>query len=126
MYSCIANVPLIIFQIPLGIVPRNEVKNEEMIEILQHLHRYVPAVSANGENSHLLQIGFAGDQLTAARARQAIDSRVNSKDPFEALRGFVPFACDWHAKVNYLSASVNTHTHPHTHTHTHTHMHTTW
>ena len=44
-----------------------------MIEILKHLHRYVPTVL--GENAHFLQVGFAGDQLTAARARQAIESK---------------------------------------------------
>ena len=100
-----------VFQIPLGILPQNEFKKEEMIAILQHLHHYVPA---SGEN--LLQIGFAGDQLTAARA---IDSRVNSQDPFEAL---VPFACDWHAKVSFLSVSVNT-WHMYILTHLHTHLH---
>ena len=42
-----------------------------------------------------------GDQHTAARARQAIDARVNSRGQREGLRGLVPYACDWHAKVNY-------------------------
>lgn len=101
-------IPCFTLQIPLGIIPRNEVKNDEMIEILKHLHCYVPTV--NGRSSSVLQIGLAGDQLTAARARQAIDSRVNSKNHSEALRGLVPFASDWHAKVNFLSVSVKTHT----------------
>ena len=42
-----------------------------------------------------------GDQHTAARAWQAIDARVNSRGQREGLRGLVPYACDWHAKVNY-------------------------
>jgi hypothetical protein len=91
-------------QVPLGIIPRNETKNEDMVEILKHLHRYVPTVASG--DSELLQIGFAGDQLTAARARQAIDARVNSKGQFEALCGLVPYSSDWHAKVNFLSVSV--------------------
>lgn len=74
-----------------------------MIEILKHLHRYVPTA---GEGSRVIQIGFAGDQLTAARAREAIASRVNSQDQHEALRGLFPFACDWHAKVNFMSMSA--------------------
>jgi L1 cell adhesion molecule like protein len=90
--------------VPLGIIPRNETKNEDMVEILKHLHRYVPTVASG--DSELLQIGFAGDQLTAARARQAIDARVNSKGQFEALCGLVPYSSDWHAKVNFLSVSV--------------------
>ena len=75
-----------------------------MIEILKHLHRYVSTVP--GDNAHYLQVGFAGDQLTAARAQQAIESRINSKDQLESLRGLVPFACDWHAKANFMLVSV--------------------
>ena len=61
----------------MGIIPKNETKHEDMVDLLKHLHRYVP-VAENGD-SELLQIGFAGDQLTAARARQATDARVNSR-----------------------------------------------
>ena len=85
-----------------GHTARNEVRNEEMIEILKHLHRYFPTTS---DGSQLIQIGFAGDQLTAVRARQTMVSRVNSQNSSDALRGLVPFACDWHAKVNFLSVS---------------------
>jgi hypothetical protein len=56
--------------------------------------------------SGLPEISFAGDQLTAARAQQAIESRINSKDQLESLRGLVPFACDWHAKANFMLVSV--------------------
>ena len=92
------------FQVPLGILPKNETKNEDMTEILEYLHRYVPT---KGNGSELLQIGFAGDQLTAARARQAVDARVNSASRCEALRGLISFACDWHAKVNFMSVCIH-------------------
>lgn len=94
----------ILYYFPLGIIPKNETKHEDMVDLLKHLHHNVPVVE-NGD-SELLQIGFAGDQLTAARARQAIDARVNSRGQREGLRGLVPYACDWHAKVNYLSVSI--------------------
>lgn len=88
-------------QVPLGIVPNNETKTEEMIAILKGLHQYVPC--ASGEN--MLQVSFAGDQLTAARACQAIVPSVNSHSQSEALRGVHPCAADWHAKVNFMSVS---------------------
>ena len=45
------------FQVPLGILPKNEIKNEDMTEVLKHLHRYVPTKK---NRSELLQMGFAG------------------------------------------------------------------
>ena len=36
-------------QVPLGILPKNENKGEEMVEIVQHLHQYVPAVEYEEE-----------------------------------------------------------------------------
>lgn len=84
-------------------MPNNENKQDELIQILEQYNKYVPVV--NGEAQ---QICFAGDQLTAARARQAQQIRVNSSDRASALRGIVPFACDWHTKVNFISVSFCT------------------
>lgn len=81
-------------------MPNNEMKTDELIGVMEHYHKYVPIV--DGE---LQQVCFGGDQLTAARARQAQQVRVNSTDTSSALRGIVPFACDWHAKVNFISVS---------------------
>lgn len=80
---------------PLGIIPRNENKTDQLIQIMEELHHYVPA-------KH--QLSFAGDQLTAARARTARKIRVNSKDELKSLRGLVPFAADWHCKVNFMES----------------------
>ena len=38
-------VYLFFLQVPLGVILKNEQKNDEMIEILQHLHQYVPTVT---------------------------------------------------------------------------------
>ena len=32
-------------QVPLGIIPKSEQKYEEMLDVLDHLHQYVPTVS---------------------------------------------------------------------------------
>lgn len=68
---------------PLGVLPFNENKNSEMVEIMLHAHQYVPtrheikqvnilsgdvATVTEMEMHHLV---FGGDQLTAARARGA-------------------------------------------------------
>ena len=74
-----------------------------MNEILKRLHAYVP-VTAGTHN--IEQLAFGGDQLTAARVRKGIQVRTNSRDPSTALRGLVPFAADWHAKVNFITVST--------------------
>lgn len=51
------------------------------------------------------QLCFGGDQLTTARARTAQQVRVNSRDTLKSLRGLVPFASDWHCKVNMIEVS---------------------
>ena len=32
-------------QVPLGIILKNETKHDEMVEIMDHLHQYVPTVT---------------------------------------------------------------------------------
>lgn len=72
-------------QVPLGILPRDENKSSEMVEILSHLHQYLPmleftenidipdtdvTVPVHKASVHPILLG--GDQLTAVRARSAI------------------------------------------------------
>ena len=62
---------------------------------------------AESTHAHKIQqLVFGGDQLTAARAQKGIQVRTNSRDPSTALRGLVPFAADWHAKVNFITVSM--------------------
>ena len=66
-------------------MPNNENKPDELIQILEQYNKYVPVV-----NSEAQQICFAGDQLTAARAPQAQQIRVNSSDRASALTDYTP------------------------------------
>ena len=71
-------------QVPLGVLLLNENKSDEMIEILQYLHKYVPSIGCEQEIPILSQgrsviktdtvqhrIVFGGDQLTVAHVRGA-------------------------------------------------------
>ena len=72
-------VTSIVIKVSLGVLLENENTNEAMLNILQHLHQYVPMIEETGKvhipsidkfadvtliNFHKLFIG--GDQLTAA------------------------------------------------------------
>lgn len=96
---------------------KNENKIDEMVSILNELHKYVPQseqtmisqVAVNGQVHdeqvlHVLchRVLFGGDQLTAKRARSAIAQRSNSEDGRGKLEGFIPVAQDWHAGMCFM------------------------
>ena len=92
-----------------------------MVEIMSHLHQYVPTVtylenfsiqgmgvSVQVPRAILHKILFGGDQLTAARAQGAQRIRMNSTSPQEKLEGLIPCSEDWHTKLNLLGVCENT------------------
>lgn len=104
----------------MGILPKNENKGSEMVEILSHLHQYVPILEYT-ETTRVLEtdetvevpkasvhpIFLAGDQVTANRARNAIKAKANEDKPALRLEGLVPVAEDWHTKLNFLGVSCH-------------------
>ena len=90
-------------QVSLGVIPKNENKNDEMTAILEDLQKYVPQDSTKKP----ITIGFGGDQLTAERIRQCQLLRKHSFKTHDQLDGFTPFASDWHAEANLLQVHVN-------------------
>ena len=95
-----------------------ENKLDEMVEILDHLHQYVPTkevtatVSVEGiqpppsvRYTSLHPILLGGDQLTAARIRGAKMMRTGSEHDVGKLQGIIPVVEDWHAKVCLLEVS---------------------
>jgi L1 cell adhesion molecule like protein len=95
--------------VPVGITLKGEQKNEDMVEILEDLQKYVPTVSMTesvdvpGESTpvqvhvdkfHHLEIG--GDQMTASRTRSSQRIRSNSLRGKDRLEGMVPVVKDWH------------------------------
>ena len=86
-----------------------------MVKIMKHVHdHYIPfqeyteeKMISSGENVTITkakqhQILFGGDQLTAARMRNAQQARSNKDFPSDAFPGIVPVAEDWHIKANFL------------------------
>ena len=83
-----------------------------MVEIVHHLHQYVPAVEyedkvtihSTGEVVTVQKANFSsvllgGDQLTAAQVRSAIKAKVNEDTPADRFEGIVPVAEDRHTKM---------------------------
>lgn len=104
---------------PLGVLLKNENKAVDMVDIVTHLHQYIPVyeysktfqVPGTGDEVEVLdaslhRIFFGGDQVTAARARGAVRAKMNSLSPVTQLAGIIPCAEDWHTKLNLLDVSI--------------------
>ena len=110
-------------KVPLGVLAKNENKGDDMMEIMYHIHKYVPLVDTFEETevetesgvtfgaeiprSRIQQVIFGGNQLTAARARGAQGAKTNSFIPCLQLDRIIPCAEDWHMKLNFLEVCVH-------------------
>lgn len=106
-------------QVPLGVLPYNEVEYSEMMKIMEHIQGYVPSKrvetepNPGGENTVLKMVDnlliatlVGGDLLTVARMRGAQRIRGNSEKSAERFEGLFPVAEDWHGKVCLLEVRV--------------------
>ena len=102
-------------QVPLEILPKSETKYDDMLDIFDHIHTYVPSkciqrrkiVPLTGEvidfnDSEFMTTLIGGDQLMAARAHGTQLIRSNCHLNIDNLAGLLPVAEDWHAKLCLL------------------------
>ena len=110
---------------------KNENVLNEMVEILDELHKYVPTKQTtqefevvHGEDQvehislkvdHFHHILLGGDQLTIARVRGCQRIRNNSENGRACLEGFFPIIEDWHTKMCYMKVSYPLILYIHTH-----------
>jgi len=101
---------------------KNENKQDDMISIMEHLLRYVPAVTVDHSvvdpeteetviisSQRLHPVLFGGDQLTTERVRGCRRTRSNATKTVEKLEGLIPVVEDWHSKVALLKVYACTH-----------------
>ena len=101
-----------LIQVPSGVLPKNETKYEEMMDILQHLQGYVPAIDVKREmkvpgsdepitidDQRFTTTLMGGDQLTVACARGAQLIRSNTGTNQGSFAGLLPVVEDWHTKL---------------------------
>lgn len=95
-------------QIPLGCLPKNESLNEDMVDILEHLHsNYVPMSEVNGAKTPADFVCFGGDQLTEERSRNIQKARADGRSVDEKLDGVWCKNEDWHGiRIAYQVCSI--------------------
>ncbi|XP_011679955.2 uncharacterized protein LOC105445739 [Strongylocentrotus purpuratus] len=85
----------------LGVLTSNENTHEGMVEILDHMNKYVP-VETDGTTP--VKIISGGDLLTCERETNTILDRQDSPSPMARWDGLVPVIDDFHTMANFLSA----------------------
>jgi len=109
--------------VPLGVLQRNENKLDQMCEIMDKLHDYVPAqqvveyfdvfedndpIEMDEQIYHQILLG--GDQLTVAHARGSASIRADHITHVcsrrDRLEGLLPVVEDWHAKQCLLKVHI--------------------
>ncbi|CAC5406574.1 unnamed protein product [Mytilus coruscus] len=105
------------YVVPLGILPLNENKTSDMIEILKTLHKYVPGSRSEEEINcederddscaGMRTIPLGGDQLTVERIRSAHLCRFDGDTPEERLEGVIAMVEDFHEKMNFLQVIMD-------------------
>ena len=91
----------VIFQVRLGGLKKNENKIDEMVDICQFLHKYVPGHSTETENMPTKCLS-GGDYLTYGRHKKAQSTMQDSRTPSERLEGLQAKFEEFHtqAEVN--------------------------
>ena len=69
----------------MGVITKNEQYVEEIVEILEAIHDYVPEMTNPDGKNTLLPMVIGGDQLTVARSRSAKQVRVTGESASQAL-----------------------------------------
>ena len=111
LYAVVICITL--YQVPLGLILKNEANLTEMADILDTLNQYVPTDESTRDtivegrnytfdNSKLIQILLFGNQLTVARTRGVASWRDDDKMLLNCLEGFVPAVADWHTRMCLL------------------------
>ena len=87
----------------MGVLLKNESDHDDLISILEYLHKYVPGIPDDAESSSNDQpyhgILLGGDQLSTSMTRRVKAERGNSTTIKNRLEGLEPVCEDWHTKL---------------------------
>lgn len=86
----------------IDLLDKSENKSEDMISILQHIHKHCVAHSEENPTKVIEKIVFGGDVLTNERAYSAQLAMMNAECDFNGLAGVVHRPEGLHRMMNFL------------------------
>ncbi|XP_033113492.1 uncharacterized protein LOC117114067 [Anneissia japonica] len=92
-------------KVHLGVLKKNESKEEDMLDICKYLHKYVPNHSDDATSSQKpIKILSGGDYLTFERHKGAQSTMQDARTPSKRLEGLIPKMEDFHQQAEWLDA----------------------
>ena len=90
----------------MGVLQKNEQYNDQMTDICEFLHKYVPGTD-DTEDWTLKpeKILSGGDYLTFKRHKEAQASKRNGRTPSKRLEGLIPKMEEFHNQAEFLKVS---------------------
>ena len=85
----------------MGVLKKNEAKNEDMADTCKYLHQYVPGHREDSTESPVKTLS-GGDYLTFERHKQAQMSVRDDSTPSLRLEGLVPKLEEFHNQVELM------------------------
>ena len=90
----------------MGVLKKNESKNEDMADICKFLHQYISGHDNDSDTVPLKTLS-GGDYLTFERHKQAQMSVRDDETPSLRLEGLVPKMEEFHNQAEFLKASYH-------------------
>ena len=96
-----------ILQINVGVLMKSEQYNEDMTDICEFIHKYVPGHDESDDWSKKPEKSLSGgDYLTFERHKQAQSSKRNGRTPSKRLEGLIPKMEEFHNQAEVLKVYV--------------------
>ncbi|XP_048238711.1 uncharacterized protein LOC125372507 [Haliotis rufescens] len=90
-------------RINLGVLEKNEQYNDQMTDICEFIHKFVPGHSEEENCAQEPQkVLSGGDYLTYERHKQAKNCKSNCRTPSKQLKGLVPKIEEFHNQAEFL------------------------
>ena len=86
------------FQVPLGVLMKDENRSGDMMDVMDHYHQYVPS----REDGTPIPVIFFGDGLSCERAVSAKRGRLNTPTAWTRLEGLEPAVQEWHCRMHLM------------------------
>ncbi|XP_070581579.1 uncharacterized protein [Ptychodera flava] len=84
----------------LGVLDKNEQYGDDMIDIVEYLHAYVPGHSVDTDEQPV-KILSGGDYLTFERHKEAQSSKRDGRTPSSRVEGLIPKVEDFHVQAEW-------------------------
>ena len=77
-----------------------------MIDIVTHLHKYVPGHNENLSESTPVKVLSGGDYLTFVRHKEAQSAMQDARTPSARLEGLIPKTEDFHTQMEWMQVTI--------------------